>query len=280
MNAMLPKFVDEVALSKPNCEFYIDKTCVHTVHKYDKETSKRSSEDEIYRVKLRQDGEDVGYLSIVNEYRCGEYMNVYGVGSFRIDKSRGRHDETTTKDLKVAIRNAKKFIVGRDYTEIAHLIKQTITNQTESIANSFRSRMEWNVDTSNLCVQYALLAHKAKEHGMDSVILPADPKVFIKDPRNFNKNIGVYIEAKALQDMIKAKQGYGLSIYSTGSCAMYDFSKDSVRRYKSIDELPDDVQTKLAMFKVIEENEPHSQFGCKFDQEMYYIVSGELQMQS
>jgi hypothetical protein len=279
MHPLLPQFVDSVALVKPNCDFYTDKECVHTLSIYD-EQGKRSSEEEVYRVKLRQDGEDVGYISIVQEYRMGERVNVYGVGSFRIDKSRGRHDETTTKDMKVAIRNAKKFIVGRDYTEVANLIKTTITDRTNSIANNFQSRMEWSVDTSELCVQYALLSYKAKQLGMDSVVLPAGSKALIKSDKNFNKNLDAYIEAKALQDMIKAKQGYGLSVYSTGSCAMYDFNKDSVRRYKSIDELPDDVQTKLAMFKVIDKEEPHSQFGCKFDGEMYFIVSGELQMKS
>ena len=80
--------------------------------------------------------------------------------------------------------------------------------------------------------------------------------------------------------MIDKKQGYGLSLYSTGSCALYDFATDSVRRYKSTDELPDAVQSRLGMFKVLDVGDPYAQFGCKFDQEMYFIVSGELKLES
>jgi hypothetical protein len=102
----------------------------------------------------------------------------------------------------------------------------------------------------------------------------------VRNVKEHDKEIVQYLEANALQTMIDNKQGYGLSLYSTGSCALYDFATDSVRRFKSTDELPDAVQSRLGMFKVVEEDEPHAQFGCKFHQDMYFIVSGELKLES
>ena len=219
-------------------------------------------------------------MSIKREYRSGANIDVYGVGSFRIDKSRGRGDETTTKDLKVALRNVKKFMVGRDYTEIANLIKNTVASGINSILSHGRSRIQWGIDNNKLALTYALLSYDARKCGADKVVLPIDPKDFVRNTKDNDAEIERYLEAQALGDMIDNKQGYGLSVYSTGSCALYDFATDSVRRYKSIDELPDNIQTKLAMFKLIPHDEPPAQFGCKFQQEMYYIVSGELQMES
>jgi hypothetical protein len=61
---------------------------------------------------------------------------------------------------------------------------------------------------------------------------------------------------------------------------LYDFATDSVRRFKSTDELPEAVQSRLGMFKVLEVDDPYAQFGCKFHQDMYFIVSGELKLES
>ena len=102
----------------------------------------------------------------------------------------------------------------------------------------------------------------------------------MRHAKDHDKEVAKYLEANALQTMIDNKQGYGLSLYSTGSCALYDFATDSVRRLKSTDDLPEAVQSRLGMFKVLDKDDPHSQFGCKFDQDVYFIVSGELKLET
>jgi hypothetical protein len=279
MHPMLSNFVCEVSLIKPTADFYVDETCTRVRwRKTDGDSTEQYNE--IDTVKVRQDGEQIGHLSIVGEYRNGASVDVYGVGSFRINKSRGRSDQTTTKDLKVALRNVKKLMIGRDYTEIANLIKVTISNNISALVNNFEGRIKWGVSNDKLALTYSLLAYKARNEGIDTIQLPADTKEFIRNKKEMDTYIAQYLEVNALDTMYKNKQGYGISLYSTGSCAVYDFATDSVRRYKSTDELPDAIQTRLAMFKMIGKNEAHSQFGCKFDEEMYFIVSGELKMQS
>lgn len=279
MNLMLSNFVCEVALIKPTADFYVDKDCTRTRWR-SKDDGSTEQYDEIDTVKVRQDGEQIGHLSIVGEYRNGASVDVYGVGSFRINKSRGRSDETTTKDLKVALRNVKKLMIGRDYTEIANLIKQTVSDGIKNIVSHSQQRVCWGMNDNKLSLTYALLAYQARKDGVDKVALPADIKEFCRSAKEHDKEVAKYLEANTLQTMIDNKQGYGLSLYSTGSCALYDFATDSVRRYKSTDELPDAVQSRLGMFKVFEVDEPHAQFGCKFHQDMYLIVNGELKLET
>ena len=280
MHPMLSNFVCEVALIKPTADFYLDETCTRLRWRQKEGSTDTEQYNEIVTVKVRQDGEQIGHLSIVGEYRNGASIDVYGVGSFRINKSRGRSDETTTKDLKVALRNVKKLMIGRDYTEIANLIRQTVVDGIKSIVSHSQQRICWGIHDNKLGLTYALLAYEARKTGVSKVILPADVKEFVRHAKDHDKEVAKYLEANALQTMIDNKQGYGLSLYSTGSCALYDFATDSVRRFKSTDELPDAVQSRLGMFKVFEVDDPHAQFGCKFHQDMYFIVSGELKLES
>lgn len=280
MHPMLSNFVCEVALVKPTADFYVDEHCTRNRWRQKEGSTETEMYNEICEVKVRQDGEQIGHLAIKTEYRNGASVDVYAVGSFRINKSRGRGDETTTKDLKVALRNVKKLMIGRDYTEIADLIKKTVTDGIKSIVSHSQQRVCWGMNDNRLSLAYALLAYEARQTGVSKVILPADVKEFVRHAKDHDKEVAKYLEANALQTMIDNKQGYGLSLYSTGSCALYDFATDSVKRFKSTDELPDAVQSRLGMFKVFEVDDPHAQFGCKFHQEMYFIVSGELKLES
>ena len=280
MHPMLANFVCEVALIKPTADFYVDEHCTRMRWRQKEGSTETEHYNEIDEVKVRQDGENIGHLSIRSEYRNGASVDVYGVGSFRINKSRGKQDETTTKDLKVALRNVKKLMVGRDYSEIAELIKKTVTDGVRSIVAHAQQRMCWGISNDKLSLSYALLAYEARQTGVSKVIMPAEVKEFVRNVKDHDKEVAKYLEANALKDMIDKKQGYGLSLYSTGSCALYDFATDSVRRLKSTDDLPEAVQSRLGMFKVLETGDPYSQFGCKFDQEMYFIVGGELKLES
>ena len=278
MHSNLLAYVVEVALIKPTCEFFVNDECVHTGWRR-LESGDTEDYKQIYRVNVREDGENIGFLSIVREYRGGGNLDVYGVGSFRINKSRGRQDETTTKHLKVALRNVKKLIVGRDYTELADLIKDGVTNSIHSLTYNAKNHIKWGVDQEELSVDYALLAYHARNQGVDTVVLPADEKKYLRR-KELYKDIAKYIEVQALNDMIAKKQGYGVQTFSNGSYAVYNFSNNSIKRYKTMEELPSDIMIRLPMFKVMQMEEVNVAFGCMVKADMYFIVSGELKMES
>jgi len=278
MHSNLLAYVVEVALIKPTCEFFVNDECVHTGWRR-LESGDTEDYKQIYRVNVREDGENIGFLSIVKQYRNGGNEDVFGVGSFRINKSRGRQDETTTKHLKVALRNVKKLMVGRDYTELADLIKDGVTNSIHSLTYNAKNHIKWGVDQEELSVDYALLAYHARNQGVDTVVLPADEKKYSRR-KELHKDIAKYIEVQALNDMIAKKQGYGVQTFSNGSYAVYNFSNNSIKRYKTMEELPSDIMLRLPMFKVMQMEEVNVAFGCMVKADMYFIVSGELKMES
>jgi hypothetical protein len=277
MHPSLSAYVTEVALIKPTCDFFVNDECVQTGWRR-LESGDTEDYKQIYRVNVREDGENIGFLSIVKQYRNGGNEDVFGVGSFRINKSRGRQDETTTKHLKVALRNVKKLIVGRDYTELADLIKDGVTNSIHSLTYNARNHIKWGVDQEELAVDYALLAYHARNNNMDSVVLPADEKKYARR-KELHKDIAKYLEVQALNDMIAKKQGYGVQTFSNGSYAIYNFSNNSIKRYKTTEELPSDIMLRLPMFKVMQMEEVNVTFGCMVKADMYFIVSGELKME-
>jgi hypothetical protein len=278
MHSNLLAYVTEVALLKPTCDFFVDDECVQTGWRRD-DSGNTEDYKQIYRVNVREDGENIGFLSIVKQYRNGGNEDVFGVGSFRINKSRGRQDETTTKHLKVALRNVKKLMVGRDYTELADLIKDGVTNSIHSLTYNAKNHIKWGVDQEELSVDYALLAYHARNQGVDTVVLPADEKKYSRR-KELHKDIAKYIEVQALNDMIAKKQGYGVQTFSNGSYAVYNFSNNSIKRYKTMEELPSDIMLRLPMFKVMQMEEVNVAFGCMVKADMYFIVSGELKMES
>jgi hypothetical protein len=277
MHPNLPAYVTEVALIKPTCDFFVNDECVQTGWRR-LESGDTEDYKQIYRVNVREDGETIGFLSIVKQYRNGANEDVFGVGSFRINKSRGRQDETTTKHLKVALRNVKKLMVGRDYTELADLIKEGVTNSIHSLTYNAKNHIKWGVDQEELAVDYALLAYQARNNNMDSVVLPADEKKYARR-KELHKDIAKYLEVQALNDMIAKKQGYGVQTFSNGSYAVYNFSNNSIKRYKTMEELPSDIMLRLPMFKVMQSEEVNVTFGCMVKADMYFIVSGELKME-
>ena len=277
MHPSLSAYVTEVALIKPTCDFFVNDDCVATGWRR-LESGDTEDYKQINRVNVREDGENIGFLSIVRQYRNGANEDVFGVGSFRINKSRGKQDETTTKHLKVALRNVKKLMVGRDYTELADLIKDGVTNSIHSLTHHSRNQVKWGIDQEELSIDYALLAYHARNNGLDSMVMSADEKKYVRR-KELDKDIAKYLEVQALYDMITKKRGYGVQTFSNGSYAVYNFSNNSIKRYKTTEELPSDITIRLPMFKVMQMEEVNVAFGCMVKADMYFITSGELNME-
>jgi hypothetical protein len=275
-------YAEKVALEKPKCTFMVDDDCVRSfwVRKPDSNTA---YEYDISTIVLCDEGERVGAISVNTEYREGKEIVVYGVESFRIQKYRGNANKTVSKHLNVAIRNVKKFIKGRDYSELASLIKSSISNNVNSLRQATQSRLSHTMDTDYFAVTHAMRAYQARKAGhkvmevdtvLDNLILRRS------NQSGHDKACEDYKNAFLLNTMLNDKKGYGISVYSNGSLAVYSFANDEVRKYQEVSELDPLIQTRLAMFKVISDLEPYAHLGCKFVDSMYYIVEGDLDLES
>jgi len=275
INPKLEEFALKVSLAKPLCEFSFGEHAVRTNYDYTKTPTVQTKE--LFRIEVRQDGELLGGIFIGERYNRGVKEEVYGVESFRIQKERGRQDATQTKDIKVAMRNAKKSFVSRQDDELRDLIKSGITANLNGVWNSARNSVTYGLDYTAESLGVAMLAYEARKKGSPTFTAPSTLAT-VKRPKEHDKACEEYVVSTFLIEQLKSGHGYGISVYSNGSLAMLNFADMNISKFKSMELLPLDIQSKLAMFKVIKENEPYTHLGCKFQGDMYYIVAGDMNL--
>jgi hypothetical protein len=276
-NPVLEDFALKVSLAKPLCEFSYGENSVRTVYNYSKTPTEKTHE--LFKVEVHQDGELLGGLFLGERYVEGKKQLVYGVESFRIQKERGQGDATVTKNIKVALRNAKKAFVSRADDELRALIKENVEQSISMVWNQARNAVTYSMDTSAEALYLAMHAYKARQRGESTCAVPAMPTT-VKRPKEHDRQCEEFVVSTFLKSQLDSKIGYGIKMFVNGSLAVLNFSDMSITKYKTFEALPDDIQSRLAMFKVIAANEPHAHLGCKFSEEMFYIVAGDMQLES
>jgi hypothetical protein len=271
----LAQFVDDVALIKPRAKFAIDNDCLATDYVMNQATQQYDRVAVIYQVKVYEGGEQIGALSTFEEYRQGKKVQTYGVESFRIEKSRGNAERTTSMHKKVAIRNAKKFLIARGNDELAAQISNMVRDRVKSIAGNYENQVVWAAHQSSIVKDYVVASYHARLEGSGTVTLQANNTQYINNIKHCDERVAAYLEAQALQDMLEAKQGYGVQAYTDNSYAIYNFSNGDVIKYQHFDDIPQDISEKLAMFKLIQQNEPYAHLGVKILEHAFYIVDGK-----
>jgi hypothetical protein len=114
-------------------------------------------------------------------------------------------------------------------------------------------------------------AYKARQRGDKYAMLPVRP-ISIKNPTEHDKKCEQFEHISTLYHMVKSKIGYGIKTNPMGGLNVYDFATDTVTKYESFSDLPENIQHKYAMFKVLKNGEPITTIGCKFNDEYCYVV--------
>jgi hypothetical protein len=282
----LEDFAQEVSMLKPLCNFKVDDDCLKTEYSYKDETDeqgntkmKQTRTTHIYKVKVFQEGEELGAVSMSERYHQGNKEIVYGVHSFRINKERGDREATLTKNLKVALRTIKKVLVSRADDELQRLLWDKVESHLNSLVNSSRSYVQYSTDPSNEVFNLAMLAYQARLKGEATITVPSVLKS-VKDLKNHDKNCEHFTTSSFLHEQLKSNAGYAVKSYPNGAFVVLRLVDRTIKKYASFDLLPDDIQNKLGMFKVIPANDPYAHLGCRFDEDMYYIVAGDMQLES
>ena len=265
----LEEFLNLVALAKPLCTFAVDNNCVRSEWIRNGENGSEYMEL-INSIKVYEDGEAIGSISVARRYRGGSREDVYGVESFRIHKERGDRNTTYVKDIKVAMRNVKKFFTGRQDTELKELITHTVKRNMEAVMHNAIQSINWSVDAREIAFNYVMRAHQAHKQGDTMVAMPVKIPSVQDQEKLFSKCDGV-LQAKTLDDHYKGNNGYGVQTRVDNSIVVYSYASDKITKYRGFDDVPTNIQEKLAMFKVLEKDEPYADFGVKFEAGFFYI---------
>jgi hypothetical protein len=268
----LEEFLEKVAMIKPLAKFSVSDKCVRT-ERYrddaDKETKIRYT---INNVRVYENGERLGSISITSRWRNGMNEDAYGVESFRINKSKGNRNMATTSDMKKAVSIAKKMFTPRQDTELADLIGNKVTGFVRGAHDTLSNQLRWDFSVDGELTLYAMQAYKARRRGDAACTMPAKP-ASISNIANHDEKCEKFEVAKHLKDMVGAKQGYGVKLNVDKSLVVYSYATGTVQRYESFSELPENIQQKYAMFKVLAEGEAIATIGCHYGEGFAFVVS-------
>jgi hypothetical protein len=271
----LAELIEAVGSANPLLSFVCDAHCLTRDWDRDKPDGKGGTggyEHYIYRVKVYQDGEELGALRTDTRYRrsIGSEL-VYGVESFRINKERGNSNLTQSKDLKVALRTAKKSFVARANEELRSHIYNQVRNALESFTSSLRNAVRYSIDPSQEAMSYAEAAYKAHLEGKTTVELPVK-LTSVSNYEEYLRRCSEYQCASYLMKSFTDKSGYAVKVLDDAQINVINLESDAVMKYKSFDELPAEFANKFAMFKVLKEQEAYEHIGVNLGEKFYYVV--------
>jgi len=271
----LAVLVLEVAKVRPLFDFVLDKDCLTKDWNRDKAMPNGGTggyDEKVYRVKVYQDGEQLGALHTTTRYarNVGNEL-VYGVESFRINKERGNSNTTYSKDMKVALRSVKKSMVARANNELIHHIKNNVGTGLHELYHMVMGGVRYSINMQQEAMGYAMKAYEAHLKGETEVAMPVK-LVSIGDLDEHHKRMEKVMSLTKLTMMYESKTGYCMHVQPDEKIVCYSLAEDVVHKYASFDELPKDVAEKFAMFKIIPENDAYEHLGVKLKHDMFFIV--------
>jgi hypothetical protein len=272
----LAVLVLEVAKVRPLFDFVLDKDCLTKDWNRHKENGVGGGtggyDEKVYRVKVYQDGEQLGALHTTTRYarNVGNEL-VYGVESFRINKERGNSNTTYSKDMKVALRSVKKSMVARANNELIHHIKNNVATGLQELYHMVMGGVRYSINMQQEAMGYAMKAYEAHLKGATEVTMPVK-LVSVGDLDEHHRRMEKVMSLTKLTMMYESKTGYCIHVQPDEKIVCYSLAEDVVRKYASFDELPKEVAEKFAMFKIIPENDAYEHLGVKLKNDMFFIV--------
>ena len=271
----LAELIEAVGSANPLLSFVCDEHCLTRDWDREKKLADGGTggyDHFVYRVKVYQDGEELGAIRTDTRYRrsIGTEL-VYGVESFRIRKERGNMNLTQSKDLKVVLRTAKKAFVARANEELYTHIYNQVKHGLDSFTHSLRNAVRYSLDLSQEAMSYAEAAYKAHLEGKTTVEMPVKLSS-VSNYEDYLHRCGEYQCASYLMKSFVDKLGYAVKVLDDGQIVVINLESDAVVKHKAFDELPSEIANKFAMFKVLKEHEPYEHIGVYLGDKFYYVV--------
>ena len=139
--------------------------------------------------------------------------------------------------------------------------------------NERLGQVRYGIEIHAEAMNYVAKAYDAHLEGKTEVVMPINPVSIRADVLNVHHDrMERYYHSKHLVTAWQNNLGHAIHVQTDGTIVMYSLAKQLVKKYPDIDALPDDVASKFAMFKVLEQGEAYSHLGAKFDHGFFYIT--------
>jgi hypothetical protein len=255
--------MDKLAIKKPLFEYEVSVT--------------REVSDTVWvsGVQVSQDAEVVGDIEFRREAGRinseGERPDVFLVETHHIKKERGRRNTVVTSDANVAVKTAVKHFAPMSEGDLAQRAHVKVMDLLDTMCYRARSCLQ-DVITYNGQEMMCYLIERFGRDNNDypvpqSVVIHAD-KIHLYDKFLAGKQIQTAYNGDRLN-----RKGYAVWTLPDGSYRVlhmnYKYMEQSniLTRYRNFDDLPQGLQSKIAVLKIAEKDDPIMDIGVKLNLE-------------
>ena len=199
----------------------------------------------------------------------------YALESNTIKKDRGPRNQKVAKDMKRALTVALDHFVFPESNVLGHRL---ITNGTERLGSlvddlAYRARRDIRADSMPVAAYFLELAR-----GSNPV---PPPKLQSFDEETYQR-YDMYLAGSDIGKQFLANQAYVVQEMKDGSFACAKSKEEnSYRRYENILEMPEFMQEKLTMLKLVDNASPLAHVGVRIEygeDQIYVITEGSSAM--
>jgi len=274
----LEHVLDRLLLKRPLFEFVA--TAYDT--KTDRETGKVTNT--VMCVEVLQDAERMGEIGYYRDGgrrdSGGNYPDAFKIESIYIKKQRGDRDTTITIDANVAVKTAIKVFAPPTVEMVSDRLVRYAVNELESLCYRWRQNLSEVASYSGQDIMRYMI-----ERHLTGEVLPLPKTCIIEDKKLHLYD--TYLAGKQIAEGLKwhqdKREGYAVEVLTDKSVRTIPMSykskagepTDSIPlvRYRNFEEMPKEMQDKLAVLKIAQENDPILDIGVKINDTLMYIRS-------
>lgn len=257
------EFLNLVQMRKPSWEF----------------VNASKSTDECKSVMVELDSLTIGILDFRKEGgrynpNLGYSPSSFIITSKNIQKQRGSKNSIETSDIAKAVHTAVKYVapptMEQLYDEMHHEVYSDVSDLPYK-ANKHRISDVVSFTTRDMNM---FLAEWAMEGAQATRDFPAFVRV---DNENLVKAYEAKLAVDNVMNAFDGRSGYMLSRLDDDSVLMAPVlpvnSTPVVTRYRTFEDIPEDVRGKYAMLKIVEPFQVFADVGAKLANEYYYVIA-------
>jgi hypothetical protein len=201
-------------------------------------------------------------------YRSGKLF----VESKRIRRERRPINEFRTMNPKALIRKSLEVFIPLEVDNVVEKIMSDTRSAVEAVRYGVYRKLP------DISARDALVFFCDYKTSDTRVPIPADIDVKLTDTAI--KNMQDYKVVIEMQNLVNSNQGYALREEINNNITVVSLKDKSIMyRGSSTYDLPEWMQSKVTILKLLEKNQAARNIGCKgveYDSVFYYIVDGEI----
>jgi hypothetical protein len=219
--------------------------------------------------------EKIGKIGITQDYVDGKYINIYQLDSPRIQQQRGMRNRKRTKHYKIALKTALDAFKEFPPDEVAKTMITDAGCRIHSIRQNANSQLTACVNVTVLAASVLSYMEDVVENGPQP--LPPNMMLDVK----WRDHLATYRIVDSVFRAWENRTGLLVKLLPSGVMTVVDLTiAEVVMVTSNTYDLPVEYQEKLAILKIMENNQAIEGMGVKIEDEKIphiYMTAGAIQ---